>query len=164
MNCQNCGAPLQLTLDKGHYECQYCGAIYFPREVREGMISLGNNTDLECKLCHFPLAMAWVDRYQLLFCEKCKGKLIPSAVFEHLIDFLRASSDKPAVIPPLMNPEELKRKIECPKCHQWMDTHPYGGHGNIIIDNCPRCALNWLDHHELMKIVYAPNRRISPKY
>ena len=158
MNCQNCGAPMKLALDKDHYECNYCGSIYFPRAVREGMFSLGDKTDLECPLCRIPLALAWVEKFELLFCERCKGKLIPSAVFVRLVNFLSAYSDNPVVAPPLMNPEELKRQIECPNCHQRMDTHPYGGPGNIVIDNCPRCALNWLDHFELNKVVHAPDR------
>ena len=157
MNCQNCGAPMNLELDKDHYGCLYCGTIYFPRVVQEGVPSLGDKTDLECPLCQIPLTLASVDKFELLFCEGCKGKLIPSTVFVRVIDFLRANSDKPAVISPVMNPEELKREIECPNCHQRMDTHPYGGPGKIVIDNCPRCALNWLDHFELNKVVRAPD-------
>ena len=37
-----------------------------------------------------------------------------------------------------------------------MDTHYYGGPGNVIIDACDRCDLNWLDAGELMRIVLAP--------
>jgi Zn-finger nucleic acid-binding protein len=36
-----------------------------------------------------------------------------------------------------------------------MDTHFYGGPGNIIIDDCDRCSLNWLDAGELMRIALA---------
>jgi hypothetical protein len=32
---------------------------------------------------------------------------------------------------------------------QIMDTHVYGGPGNVVVDNCPRCAVKWLDHGEL---------------
>ena len=37
-----------------------------------------------------------------------------------------------------------------------MDTHIYGGPGNIVIDNCPACRLNWLDFPELARIESAP--------
>jgi Zn-finger nucleic acid-binding protein len=38
-----------------------------------------------------------------------------------------------------------------------MHTHPYAGGGNIVIDNCPVCAVNWLDHGELRRVVAAPD-------
>jgi Zn-finger nucleic acid-binding protein len=38
-----------------------------------------------------------------------------------------------------------------------MDTHYYAGPGNIVIDDCPSCELNWLDAGELMTIVRAPD-------
>jgi Zn-finger nucleic acid-binding protein len=38
-----------------------------------------------------------------------------------------------------------------------MDTHFYEGPGNIIIDDCSRCFLNWLDQGELMRVVHAPD-------
>jgi Zn-finger nucleic acid-binding protein len=37
-----------------------------------------------------------------------------------------------------------------------MDTHPYCGPANIIIDTCERCGVNWLDYGELDRIVRAP--------
>jgi Zn-finger nucleic acid-binding protein len=40
-----------------------------------------------------------------------------------------------------------------------MHTHPYAGGGNIVIDNCPRCALNWLDVGELEQVARAPERQ-----
>ena len=35
------------------------------------------------------------------------------------------------------------------RCHKPMDTHPYYGGGNAVIDTCPRCQLVWLDAGEL---------------
>jgi Zn-finger nucleic acid-binding protein len=40
-----------------------------------------------------------------------------------------------------------------------MDTHPYGGPGNVIMDTCEHCSLNWLDYGELQRIVRAPDER-----
>ena len=45
-----------------------------------------------------------------------------------------------------------------------MDTHFYGGPGNVIIDDCSRCCVNWLDHGELMRIVHAPDRVYEQGY
>jgi Zn-finger nucleic acid-binding protein len=39
-----------------------------------------------------------------------------------------------------------------------MDVHPYGGPGNIVIDNCPHCRLNWLDSGEFFRVVRAPGK------
>ena len=45
-----------------------------------------------------------------------------------------------------------------------MDTHPYYGPGNVVIDSCARCAVVWLDYHELAMIRDAPGRdRGKPK-
>jgi len=42
-----------------------------------------------------------------------------------------------------------------------MDTHIYGGPGNIVIDNCPECRLNWLDHQELARITTAADAQLN---
>ena len=39
-----------------------------------------------------------------------------------------------------------------------MDTHPYYGPGNVVIDSCDRCELVWLDFGELKQIVDAPGQ------
>ena len=44
----------------------------------------------------------------------------------------------------------------CPQCGARMATHIYGGPGNLVIDNCAACRLNWLDYHELARIESAP--------
>jgi hypothetical protein len=56
---------------------------------------------------------------------------------------------------------ELDRRMQCPQCRQEMETHPYGGGGNVIIEDCERCELNWLDHGELERIVQAPDREYA---
>jgi Zn-finger nucleic acid-binding protein len=60
------------------------------------------------------------------------------------------------------DPKELKRRIQCPQCHRAMDTHYYAGPGNIVIDDCASCELNWLDAGELMAIVRAPDHAYDP--
>jgi Zn-finger nucleic acid-binding protein len=42
-----------------------------------------------------------------------------------------------------------------------MDTHLYGGGGNVILDDCENCGLNWLDYGELDRIVRAPDREYA---
>jgi Zn-finger nucleic acid-binding protein len=57
-----------------------------------------------------------------------------------------------------VNEEELERETACPRCERMMETHPYYGPGNVVIDNCPRCSLVWLDYGELAAIRDAPGR------
>ena len=40
-----------------------------------------------------------------------------------------------------------------------MTSHHYGGPGNIVMDTCERCELNWLDPGELRRIALAPDSR-----
>jgi Zn-finger nucleic acid-binding protein len=44
-----------------------------------------------------------------------------------------------------------------------MSTHPYYGPGNVVVDNCGRCDVIWLDCGELAIIRDAPgtDRRTS---
>ncbi len=39
-----------------------------------------------------------------------------------------------------------------------MDTHPYYGPGNVVIDSCESCQAVWLDFGELRQIVNAPGQ------
>jgi Zn-finger nucleic acid-binding protein len=74
---------------------------------------------------------------------------------------MRSNRNQPEIIPPPVRMAEVERQIYCPSCRRKMDTHPYGGPGNVVIDNCPRCKVNWLDHDELHRITRAPERRGS---
>lgn len=56
---------------------------------------------------------------------------------------------------------EFERRIECPKCGNPMSTYAYGGPGNIVIDNCRGCMLNWLDHKEIERVATAPDESHS---
>jgi Zn-finger nucleic acid-binding protein len=38
-----------------------------------------------------------------------------------------------------------------------MDTHFYYGGGHVVMENCERCELNWLDGGTLMRIAHAPH-------
>jgi Zn-finger nucleic acid-binding protein len=91
------------------------------------------------------------------YCRHCRGSLIATSVFVLLTETVRAHQTQGAVIPHAADPEELKRHIRCPQCHQPMDTHYYAGPGNVVIDACPHCELNWLDAGELMSIARAPD-------
>jgi Zn-finger nucleic acid-binding protein len=38
-----------------------------------------------------------------------------------------------------------------------MINHLYGGPGNVLLDSCEHCRVNWLDAGELRRIVIAPD-------
>jgi Zn-finger nucleic acid-binding protein len=43
----------------------------------------------------------------------------------------------------------------CPSCQgRWATL--FGGPGNIVLDTCERCGVNWLDPGELQRIAQAP--------
>jgi hypothetical protein len=74
-----------------------------------------------------------------------------------LNEALRTNLEKPPAVQQPPDPGDLKRAIQCPRCHRRMDTHFYAGPGNVIIDSCASCLLIWLDRGELMRIVNAPD-------
>ena len=61
-----------------------------------------------------------------------------------------------------LDPAELSRRLPCPRCRKRMDTHPYHGGGNAVIDTCHRCRLVWLDAGEITVLGNYSGRRGSP--
>lgn len=147
---------MRLEEDKEYFICDYCESRYFPDADQEGVRLLGQKAAEMCPICQVPLENAAVGSQRMLFCTQCRGMLIPMRVFMDIVETLRAQRDgAPPEVAPLPNPRDLERRLDCPACHNPMDTHPYAGPGNVIIDNCPDCFLNWLDHGELEHIVRA---------
>jgi Zn-finger nucleic acid-binding protein len=158
MDCRNCGAPLAFALDKGYFSCEYCGSLYFPVRSVDGVLDLGVRSAVECPVCRLPMVLAQFGVIQVLHCQRCRGVLVPQPAFAQAVQYLRATAADPPVTPPAMNREDLQRSVDCPYCGRTMDTHPYGGPGNIVIDNCPHCHVIWLDYYEFRRIVDAPGR------
>lgn len=157
MNCPSCGAPLRLEGDQESLACDYCKSIYYVSKNDEGVGVLDEPAEESCPICAIPLRHAILARERIRYCTQCRGMLIPMNTFVVLIEELKAGSPGPAP-PRAPDARELDRHIDCPRCHQRMDTHYYAGPGNIVLDDCSRCLLNWLDHGELMRIVQAPGR------
>ncbi len=59
------------------------------------------------------------------------------------------------------NQKPGERTLQCPSCGQPFVSHHYGGPGNVVIDTCSRCLVNWLDQGELRRIALAPDRQRS---
>lgn len=165
MNCPSCGAPLHLDPDRDYCQCDYCKGYYFPDQDEEGVRVFGEAASLNCPICAVPLVHATMGGIRFLYCGQCRGMLISMEIFAALIDELRGQLGvRPAIAKP-PDPRDLDRDMSCPWCHNRMDTHRYGGPGNVIIDSCSKCYLNWLDHGELMRIVHTPDHslRIGPE-
>ena len=157
MNCPSCGAPLRLTENDESLRCEYCRGVYTPPPNEEGVRLLGEASLLACPVCAAPLEQAALAGHRIQYCTGCQGMLVSMNDFVALIGELRSKHPSSGSVQTAADREGLQRRINCPQCHQQMDTHFYEGPGNIIIDDCSRCFLNWLDKGELMRVVHAPD-------
>ncbi len=158
MKCENCGASMKPMSGQDYFFCEYCGSYHFPKPSPDGVVVLGERYNLKCPVCLEPLVLASVVGNRILYCETCRGLLMNQDTFSEVVKHLRAHASGPAVHQRPVDPAELQREIKCAACGQLMSTHPYYGPGNIVMDNCPSCALVWLDYGELSHIVDAPGR------
>lgn len=157
MTCPNCGAPLRVTEHDDSFRCEYCRSVYTPQENDEGVRFLGEASALKCPVCAVPLEQAALGGHRILSCRRCQGLLVGMEEFVALVGELRAEHSGPGSVQFPPNRDALSRQINCPKCQQRMDTHFYEGPGNIIIDACSYCQLDWLDKGELLRVVHAPD-------
>jgi Zn-finger nucleic acid-binding protein len=148
MNCRNCGAAMQPVGGAAYFRCLHCGTFEFPKTTDEGVAAVGEASEFGCPVCKQPLGTAAIDGHPICYCGVCRGFLTTNPDFTAILLHRRARlGDQPAV-PRSIDPAELRRRVGCPKCKKLMDTHPYGGGGNVVIDTCHRCHLVWLDAGE----------------
>jgi len=96
-------------------------------------------------------------------CPQCQGLLLARGAFRTAVETRRAKALTPPKPMTKLNQAELNRRLNCSVCHQTMETHPYMGPGNIVIDTCSTCNLIWLDYGELGRVVDAPGRDRGPQ-
>jgi Zn-finger nucleic acid-binding protein len=155
---------MKLNPDRGAWDCPYCASEWSPQTNFEGVRVL-QPSGYDCPVCkttkpaHTKLAQASIFDYALLYCEECRGMLIQMADLVPLTGDMRASSGVAAHIGRPPDPRELDRRIDCPRCGRTMDTHPYCGPGNVILDTCEPCEVHWLDHGKLRRIALAPDHQ-----
>jgi len=152
---------MHLKPDGDSFKCDYCQSVYLPEKDDDGVRVLGDPTSQDCPLCKIPLVNAAIAKIRILYCTGCRGMLISMQAFQVLVDELQALQTG-SMPQPAPDSHDLRRKIGCPQCHCLMDTHFYAGPGNVVIDSCENCSLNWLDRGELMHIVHAPDDRSTP--
>ena len=162
MTCPNCGAPMRPAENEDSLQCEYCHGVYTPQANEEGVRLLGEASKLACPVCAAPLEQAALASHRILYCKRCEGMLVGMNDFVALIGELRGSHSGAGNVQPAADRAGLERHLQCPQCHQPMDTHFYEGPGNIVIDDCSRCFLNWLDRGELMRVVHAPDHLYAP--
>jgi Zn-finger nucleic acid-binding protein len=154
MNCPSCGAPMRLETGAESLTCDYCGNIVFPEKDDDGVRVLDAPTDELCPVCGIGLVDASFSGAQLRYCTRCRGMLIPMDTFADLVQQMRNGHDGGVIQQP-PDRRELDRRLTCPHCHQAMETHFYAGPGNVILSDCERCSLDWIDHGRLMRIAHA---------
>ena len=148
---------MRLKDDADYLVCDYCETPHFPDPNADGVRVLGVPAGIFCPLCAIPLMHASVARERIFYCERCRGMLIAMDMFTEIVDDLRSRRELAVEAGRRFDAKDLDRQIPCPKCSATMDTHLYGGPGNIVIDTCEHCAQNWLDYGELDRVVRAPD-------
>jgi len=151
---------MRLEADKECLVCDYCGNIHYPEANAEGIRVLEETSRLNCPVCAIALVHAAAGGERILYCKRCHGTLISMGVFMAIVQDMRSRRDTTGSAHQL-NWKDLDRRINCPQCGIKMDTHPYGGGGSVVIDDCENCGLNWLDYGELDRIVRAPDREYT---
>jgi Zn-finger nucleic acid-binding protein len=148
---------MHLAAGNGSMRCDYCKTVVIIPADDTGVRFIGEDpAGLNCPVCSVPLWNATLAGVEIHGCKQCSGSLIAMGAVEQIIDQLRANFTDPQ-IPSPPNPDDLKRKIDCPQCKQRMEVYFYMGGGGAVIGGCERCGLNWLDGGTLMRIVRAPH-------
>lgn len=167
MNCSNCGAAMTLVESRRYFRCDHCGAYYFPETVEaDGIRVLGQSAEApRCPVCTIGMTHAVLDgEFPIEFCVRCRGLLLSRPAFALVTTKRRAWAATPPSEPVPFDRQELHRRLVCPKCGSHFDTYPHLGPGNVVIDNCARCDLIWLDFGEMRRIEDAPGKDRGTKH
>lgn len=152
MNCTACGGPLKPRPTDDALVCEYCHNVFYPQKNDDGVVVTGEAKDEPCPVCAISLKQAVLERVEICYCSKCRGMLVPMRSFPELIDALQQKNPGKVDIPAL-DPSEMQRKLTCPHCHKAMIVDFYPAATNVVIGSCETCALNWIDHGKMARIV-----------
>jgi Zn-finger nucleic acid-binding protein len=136
--------------------CDYCHSLYYSAADDEGVRYLDELQEFLCPVCAVPLWNATLANLPMRACKKCRGMLVAMGSFEGLIAQMRTTHPG-AELSVADDGSDLSRRLECPQCHHPMETHFYYGGGHVVMEDCERCELNWLDGGALMRIVHVPH-------
>ena len=160
-SCSSCGAALRIDRGLDLLVCEYCGSQEESPAVIARIEVLGESARA-CPVCAIPLSDSRLECYRLLF-RGCHGMLIDMNLFALVIEAAREAEGRvsDAVLSRRQNPRE--RTLDCPACRKPMLSHVYAGPGNLVIDTCEECLVNWLDAGELRRIARAPSGPRTPR-
>jgi Zn-finger nucleic acid-binding protein len=155
---------MQPVGNRSYFRCDHCGTFEFPATNADGIAAVGPVSELPCPICQVPLAAGAIEGHPVHFCTTCRGFLCSNADFGEIVPKRRNQFADEPTKPRAFDSKELQRRLKCPQCRKGMDTHPYGGGGNAVVDTCHRCRLIWLDAQELETIArYRPAvRNLGP--
>jgi len=140
--------------DNGVLVCSHCGSMDERVAVFYDLETLGPSP-VSCPQCATPLDEARIEGCPARYCPSCHGVLVEMQHFEALTDAVRAREPRQGVALPRRQ-QPGGHVLPCPICRQPMLSHVYGGPGNLVLDTCERCLVNWLDPGELRRIARAP--------
>jgi Zn-finger nucleic acid-binding protein len=137
--------------------CRHCGSSTAVSKI-SGLIEVRETISKKCPSCATALTAGRLEGNPVSFCATCEGMLIAMDQFVSVIEAVRAHEEPARTVSPRkQTPGD--RTIICPGCGTPMLNHFYGGPGNVVLDTCEHCRLNWLDPGELCRIARAPEAR-----
>src|SRR5262249_48896111 len=141
MNCPDCSAPMHQAGNHNYFRCPSCGALQFPEETGDRITMVGEPVGALCPLCQEPLVSAQIEDETVCYCNRCRGLLAEIETFGVIVTKRRSLYGPHENRTDPFDPGELKRALTCPNCQRRMDTHPYFGGGNAVVDTCNCCNL-----------------------
>ena len=164
MNCNNCGATLELDPSNGMLQCHYCCSQQMASgDLRslDDIITSESTTGIFCPCCmdERQLQHGMLEKTRIAFCSECFGFLVDSQSMGQLLRNRRKEYSGADDDPIPVDRDSLARVRNCPRCEQRMETHPYHGPGNAVLDSCNRCKMIWLDNGEFSQLIRASGVR-----
>lgn len=166
ISCQKCGGVARVVAGQEYHHCVYCTSLIQVAEVSVDRIEpTGTILDCQCPSCTALLQTGLVDGRRALYCNTCFGVLLRQDDFGGIVRERQAKRvGMEPVEPRPIDPAAFVRRLNCPSCDKVMETHPYYGPGNIVIDSCTACNFIWLDHGELTSVEQASAPRAAASF
>ena len=112
-----------------------------------------------CPSCRAALLKAAAGGRPIQVCPACHGALIAMSSFVAVVAVVRFFEGQALDVVPPRQQAPGRSANPVSGLRRCMTSHNYGGPGNIVMDTCERCELNWLDPGELRRIALAPDSR-----
>jgi Zn-finger nucleic acid-binding protein len=155
MNCPRCASALEAV---GHVKhCAHCGWRN-SHDSDKGIAMIGEAVGAICPVCQGQLLSAQIEEETVAQCASCGGFMAEMESLQAIVARRRSGHAEGEKCTRPFHAAELERALSCPCCEGRMDTHPYFGGGNVVVNTCERCSLIWLDAGKLAIIeCYVPH-------